>query len=242
MDNKQSKKMSKRQALREERARQAKRQRILIIGSIVVFVAVIITLIISSTSGLAGVGEFTAVTPVAYQNENGTSVGDPNAKVVIDVFEDFKCSACQSYTLNIEPRVIAELVDTGMAVYVYHNFPFLTESESNVAANGAMCAAEQNRLYDFKKLVFVNVQFVVGEYTNKRMIAYADSLGLNMDQFEKCVNDKAYQKEIDADLALGDQMGVSGTPSVFVNGMDVKPGYVPSFDEIKAAVEAALNP
>jgi protein-disulfide isomerase len=239
MDNKQAKKLSKRQALREERARQVKRQRILIIGGILLFIAVIITLII--TSSLGGVGNITAITPEAYQNENGAKLGDPNAKVVIDVFEDFKCPHCKTFTLETEPIIIAELVGTGQVFYVFHNFPFLVEGESNMAALGAMCAAEQNRLYDFKKIIFTNAQFLAGEYTEKKMVAFADSLNLKMDQFRKCMSDKSYQTEIDADLALGKQMGVQGTPSIFVNGVDVAPGVVPTFAQIKAAVEAALN-
>lgn len=246
MENKQSKKISKRQALRQERARRAQRQRILIIGGIVLFVIVVIGLVAASNPSIAGVGEFTRITPGAYKNENGMKLGDPNAKVVIDLFEDFKCSACQSYTASIEPRVIAELVDTGMALYVFHNFAFMyTEdsgvSDSTISAHGAMCAAEQNRLWDFKKLVFTNLQFIVGEFSEDKMVAFADSLELDTSQFKQCIDEKRYQAEIDADLSLGDQMGVSGTPSVFVNGVDVKPGYVPSFEEIKAAVEAALN-
>ena len=239
MENKQSRKISKRQALREERARQAQRQRILIIGGIILFVVVIIVLVIASSQG--GVGEIVEVAPVAYQNENGVKVGDPNAKVVIDVFEDFECSHCKSFNETTEPLIIAELVDTGKAVYVCHNFPFLTETDSNISANGAMCAAEQNRLYAYKKIIFANVKYAVGEFTDKKMIAFADSLGLDMDPFKQCMSERRYQNAIDADLALGEQMGVQGTPSVFVNGVDISPGLVPTFDQIKAAVEAALN-
>lgn len=246
MDNKQGKKLSKRQALRAERARQAKRQRIMIIGGIFILVAAIIGLIVTSTSGVSSAGEFTRITPQPYQNENGLKLGDPNAKVVIDLFEDFKCSACQSYTASIEPRVIAELIDTGMASYVFHNYPFMYSedsgySDSTIAAHGAMCAAEQNRLWDFKKLIFVNLQYIVGEFSENKMIAFADSLNLDESQFKQCITERRYQKEIDADLALGLQMGVTGTPSIFVNGVNVKPGFVASFEEIKAAVEAALK-
>jgi protein-disulfide isomerase len=245
MENKQAKKLSKRQALREERARQAKRQRILIISVILIFVAVIIALIVFSNSNVTtAVGVITPITPEAYQNENGVKIGNSNAKVVIDVFEDFQCSACQSYTVNIEPRVISELAETGMVLYVSHSFPFEDDNspvkDSDTAANGAMCAAEQNRMMDFKRLTYANLQYIVGEFSEKRMDEFANWLGLDTNQFSQCMSERRYQKDIDADLALGKQMGVAGTPSVFVNGVDIKPGYVPSFDEIKAAVEAAL--
>jgi protein-disulfide isomerase len=104
-----------------------------------------------------------------------------------------------------------------------------------------MCAAEQNSLYNFKKIIFANVKYAPGEFTDKTMIAFADSLGLKMDPFKQCMSERKYQKEIDADLALGKQMGVQGTPSVFVDGVDISPGLVPTYDQIKAAVDAALN-
>jgi protein-disulfide isomerase len=239
MDNKQGKKLSKRQALREERARQAMTQRIIIIGCIVLFLAVIIALVVASTVGdTAGV---TRITPEAYKNENGVKLGDPNAKVVIDVFEDFECSHCKAFNAETEPLIIAELVNTGKALYVFHNFPFLTQTDSNIAANGTMCAAEQNRAYDFKKVIFANVKYAVGEFTDEKMIAFAESLKLNMSSFKQCMTERRYQSAVDADLELGKQMGVQGTPAVFVNGVDIAPGLVPTFDQIKAAVEAALN-
>jgi protein-disulfide isomerase len=105
MENKQSRKITKRQTLREERARQAQRQRILIIGGIVLFVVVIIALVVASSLGGGG-GDVIAVTPDAYQSENGAKLGDPNAKVVIDVFEDFECSHCKTFNTDTEPRIV----------------------------------------------------------------------------------------------------------------------------------------
>jgi protein-disulfide isomerase len=59
-----------------------------------------------------------------------------------------------------------------------------------------------------------------------------------MDSFESCFNENRYGDEIQADFDEGVSRGVSGTPSVFVNGQVINPGFVPSFDEIAAAVEA----
>ena len=61
-----------------------------------------------------------------------------------------------------------------------------------------------------------------------------------MGLFTACFEENRYQDEIQADFELGLEMGVSGTPSVFVNGQQVTPGYVPSFGDVQQAVEAAL--
>jgi protein-disulfide isomerase len=69
----------------------------------------------------------------------------------------------------------------------------------------------------------------------------AENIGLDMTAFNKCFDANTYKNDIQADFDLGNQMGVSGTPSVFVNGARAgQPGYIASYQEIADAVEAAL--
>lgn len=234
--------MSKRQTLREERARKQRLTRILTIGGIVLIMAVFIGLLVySSQQATAGLVK---VTPVDYPQMDGLKLGDPNAKVKIDVFEDFHCSACQAYTQNIEPTVIKELVVTSKAYYEFHNYPFeddqSTVKDSDNAAMAALCAGEQNRFWDLKNLLYANVQFVWGEFSDSRLETFAEMIKLDMNQFKSCYSEKRYQVNIDASVALGQQRQVQGTPSVFVNGEYITPGYVPTFEQIRDAVEAAL--
>jgi len=92
-------------------------------------------------------GDINSITPIERPNVNGKALGDPNAPVKIDVYEDFQCPACKSYTENIEPRIVQDFVATGQVYYVYRFFPFLDDQalskESDQAANASMCAAEQ---------------------------------------------------------------------------------------------------
>jgi protein-disulfide isomerase len=185
------------------------------------------------------------ITPVPHSNEDGTALGDPNAPVKIEVFKDFQCSACKSFSQAVEPQVISELVEAGKVYYIFHQYPFMDDrsgvKDSDNGAHASMCAAEQNRFWDYKSMLFANLNYVAGEFNDKRMLAFAEALGLDMAEFESCYNDRRYQDEIDQDIALGEEYGVTGTPSIFVNGQIVKPGYVPSFEEIAQAVEAALS-
>jgi protein-disulfide isomerase len=61
-----------------------------------------------------------------------------------------------------------------------------------------------------------------------------------MSKFKACFNENRYKEQIEADFQAGVDIGVSGTPSVFVNGVQLTPGYVPSFEDAAAAIEAAL--
>ncbi len=239
--------MSKRQALREQRSREARRQRLITIGAIVAVAVIFLVLLIipQIQESNAPVGEFARITPETYPMENGLSLGDPNAPVKVEIFEDFKCSACQAFSQSIEPNIIASLVQTGQVYYIFHNYPFLDDNsvvkDSDIAASAAMCAAEQNRFYDYKKILYTNLNYVVGEFSNKRMVAFAESLGLDMQAFQSCFEDDKYKDEIRADVSLAGQMVVTGTPSVFVNGAAVAPGFVPTFDQINEAVQKALT-
>jgi len=72
--------------------------------------------------------------------------------------------------------------------------------------------------------------------------AMAESLGLDMNSFNDCFNANKYEDDIQADFELGTDMGVSGTPSAFVNRQKIgQPRKIPTYEEIAAAIELALN-
>jgi protein-disulfide isomerase len=62
-----------------------------------------------------------------------------------------------------------------------------------------------------------------------------------MNDFNGCFRENRYKAQIDQDTRDAAQLGVTGTPSVFVNRTAVTPGYVPTYEAIKAAVDAALG-
>ena len=146
---------------------------------------------------------------------------------------------CKDYTEGVEPQIIAQLVDTGRVYYIFHQHPFLDAPDadpgSHRAALASECAAEQNNFWNYKNIIFANYTGVDGEFSEARLEAFADSIKLNMDQFKTCLTEARYQSKLDEGLNLGVKMGVKGTPSVFVNGVNVVPG----FNEILQAVQKA---
>lgn len=239
-------KVSKRQERREKMQRQQQRQRLITIGLIVLGAALVVLAVIWPQ--LRPVGEIVTVTPAALPDADGLSLGDPNAPATIDVFEDFQCPACQRFTQNTEPLIIQNLVATGRARYVFHNYPFLDDGsvnkESDQAANAAMCANEQEKFWEMHSILYANMGAEnMGGFSDRRLQAMGESLGLDMDAFNSCLDANKYEAEIQADIDLAQQWGVSGTPTVFVNGQRVGPaGQVPSYEEIENAVNAINIP
>lgn len=239
------KEMSKRQARREQVRRKEMRGRIVGISLISVGAILVAALLIYSNYSPAG--QVATPEPREYPQANNTSLGDPDAPVKIDVYEDFQCPSCLKFSVGVEPRIVEGLVKTGKAYYTFHNYSFLdgggagNGGESDQAANASMCAAEQNKFWDMHGIIFENWNGEnQGAFADKRLRAYAETAGLDMTAFDACFSANKYEAEIQADFDLGNELGVQGTPSVFVNGKIVGAGYVPGYEEIAAAVEAAL--
>ena len=241
-------KISKRQERRERMQRQQRRQRLILLGLISLGAALVVLAVVLPQ--LRPVGEIVTVTPAALPNADGLSLGDSNAVATIDVFEDFQCSACQRFTENTEPLIVQNLVATGQARYVFHHYSFLdgdgagSSGESDQAANASMCANEQGRFWEMHSILYANWNGEnQGAFSNRRLQAMAESLGLDMESFNSCFDANKYEADIQADFELGQQMGVSGTPTVFVNGQRVgQPRQVPSYQEIADAVNAIQTP
>jgi protein-disulfide isomerase len=193
------------------------------------------------------VGTVYPITPKPRFMADGVAAGDPKAKVRIDVFEDFQCPACRQYTQSLEPQILRNEVTAGRVYYVFHSFLVIDQAnwdspkkESHQAANAAMCAADQNRFWDYHDILFNNwTGENVGDFTDARLVAYAQLLKLDMQKFNACFKANTFKGKIDADIASGTKLGVDGTPSIFVNGVQVTPGYMPTYDLILQAVTAA---
>jgi protein-disulfide isomerase len=238
---------SKRQELRAQRRRRQQRQRLITTGLIFLGAFVVLALLIGPTvrDALAPVGEFTMITPSPRPMAEGTAMGDPDAPVRIDVFSDFQCSQCVLFAQTVEPQLVDTYVANGQAYLVFRHFPFIDDgvmtNESDQAANASMCAAEQDRFWDYHDMLTENFGGAnLGIFRDRRLIAFAEALNLDMDQFNACFRENRYRDEIQADRNDGEGLQVTGTPSVFVNGQQIAPGFVPQFDQLQEAIEEVL--
>jgi protein-disulfide isomerase len=248
MSSKKQESLSKRQELREKRQKRVKQQRLALIvgtGGVIVLLALLVV-IPQVQRNNQPVGTFVPITPQAHPDANGTAMGNPNAPVKIVTYEDFQCPSCQYYTQNVETLLIQNEIKNGQVYYQFRNFPIIdrtsTTKESEQSANAALCAADQGRFWDYHDMLYANQEGEnVGSFTDKRLEAFAQTLGLNMNEFNACFSVDKHQNQIDTEYQEGQQAGVTGTPSVFVNGKEVSPGYIPTYDDLKKAIQAALT-
>ena len=235
--------VSKREAVRERRKQKQRRQRLYIVLG-VIGVAIIIAAAIIIPSAIPA-GDFVTITPQARPMVDGKALGDPNAPVTVEVFEDFQCPACRAFTEQIEPQIVDTYVATGEVYYIFRHFPFIDDraprNESDQAASASMCAADENRFWDYHDMLFANWNGEnQGAFNDKRLVAFAEAIGLDMAAFNACFEANSHEEEIKSDEQMGRDSGVTGTPSVMVNGRIISPGFVPSFQQISDAIEAEL--
>jgi protein-disulfide isomerase len=241
--------MSKRQEMRKRNRRKQGRNRFLVILLVTVGALLITFVLILSDLKSSDVSNIIQITPISLAVPvKNTSIGNPNAPVKMDVWEDFQCSGCLSYTKNIEPQVFQTYIETGKVFYTFHVYPFIDggQGESHDAANAAMCAAAQERFWDYQAIIFANwIGENAGSFTKSRLVLFAQNIGLEMTAFKKCFQENTYAAQIQQDIDAGALLGVPPTPGIFVNGRNVVSSagqnYIPSFDDISSTIDAALS-
>lgn len=165
---------------------------------------------------------------------NFPSIGNSEAKVVVEEFSDFQCPYCQRYALQMEPEFIARYVDTGKVLLKFVPFSFLGD-ESVKAAQAAFCAEDQGKFWEYHKLIFESQKGEnQGAFTKELFLKLAGDLSLDAKVFEKCVVDATHAQKVKDSLTYGKGKGVNGTPYFMVNEKLV------DSSELSKAVESAL--
>lgn len=158
--------------------------------------------------------------------QDGFSLGSAQAPLVLDVYEDFQCPFCVKFTATIEPGLITDYVRTGKVRLVFHNFAILG-AESVAAAKGSVCAAQQDRAWNFGLVLYslqANANQVgleklnVGRFDDDALRKAAATAGLDAGKFQACLGDAATLATVSQQSADGTAIGVRGTPSFALNG------------------------
>lgn len=174
--------------------------------------------------------------------QNGASLGDPNAPVTVALFTDLQCSTCDTYELETVDPLIEEYARESEVRFEFHNYS-LGQAEVTQAAYAATAAGEQDVEWQFADLFFRNQDaapnhIVSEEFLNDIGNTITD-LDLNTWRQDMTSPDVKARVEADGKLAADLGLRVNG-PSVVVEG----PGGTkvlqdsPSKEEIDAAVGA----
>ena len=221
--------VSKRDELRERRRKQERTQSIGIIATVVVLALVVVGLLIYPS--LKPIGAINIPTPNPRPNANGLSMGEPNAPVKVLIYSDFQCPWCKNFIDNNEPTVLNNYIKTGKVLYTYVPFSFLGK-ESTQAAAAALCAADQNKFWEYHDIIYANQTGEnIGDFSDRRLVAFAQQIGLDLNKFNSCFNGGKFNQQVTASYKQGVDAGVTVIPTLFVNG-------VKADDPMKAIADA----
>ncbi len=141
------------------------------------------------------------------------SEGPDDAPIEIVEFSDFQCPYCTKWH-NETYKPLLELYPDQIKL-VYRNFPLTSiHADAYLAAEAAMCAAEQERYWDYHEALFES-RYGMGRDALKD---YAVELGLDTKLFNECLDGHIYQDFVREDMEYAASLGVQSTPTFFVNG------------------------
>lgn len=243
---------SKRQAQREERLKRERLKRLrmfLYIGLGVILLGVgiyAINQLAGRSNGKVAEGEIITITPKQRSQIQGNSMGDPNAPVKIIEYSDFQCPYCKQFSDTTEQGIIDNFVATGKVYFTFRSMGnFISRNiglggtESRDAAEAAYCASDQGKFWEYKDILFANsLGEDEGYFARVRLEKMAEAIGLDLTQFNDCMDSEKYRDRVEQDGIDGQAAGITGTPSFLINGKLVV-GAQP-YSTFQAEIEAAL--
>ncbi len=230
--------MSKRKEIRERRRKEKQRNRMIMIGVMIIGAGLIAAALIYPSTQLNN--EFRS----RYM-ANGNAMGNPDAPVTITEYSDYKCGHCANFALETEPLLEEAYIETDKVYFVSRSVgDMLGSAPSVLASEASYCAGDQNLYWEVHDLVYAN-QGVT--FTESILEKWAKTAGVDMGQFKDCMDSNVYADRIAQDKADAQAEGVSGTPSFvisyMVDGEEVKhflPGNYP-FDSFAQTIDQAYR-
>lgn len=170
---------------------------------------------------------------VQVSADDDPAIGPEDAPVLIVEFSDFQCPYCARFATETLGQILETYGD--QVRFVYRDFPLTNiHPHARKAAEAAQCAHEQGHYWEYHDLLLQNQEALDID----SLKGYAQQLGLDTDAFDQCLDSGEYASEVQNDLAQGQDYGVTGTPSFFINGRLLR-GARP-FSDFQAIIEEEL--
>lgn len=202
-------------------------------------------LLLNRSGGTEGAAEDSLVP--AGANTLSVAEGDTAGKVTLVEFLDYQCPACHSYYVGVTKQLQQDY--QGRITFVTRNFPLDMHPLAVPAARAAEAAAKQGKYAQMYHALFDNYEqwAYTGQAINSDVAtataffeSQAAAIGLNVDQFRTDMASSDVQAIIDRDVAEGKSLGITSTPTFFINGEKFQPAGSTA-DQIGAAFRSKID-
>ena len=140
--------------------------------------------------------------------------GKADAKVIIVEFSDFQCPYC---VRAADATKILKGKYADRVRIVFRQFPLSFHQNAHLAAQASLEALAQGKFWEMHDKMFANQR----ELERPALEKYAQEIGLDMKKFKTALDAGTHKAAVDADMELGQKVGVQGTPTMFINGEKV---------------------
>ena len=172
------------------------------------------------------------------------TIGNPKAKVVLIEYAAPICPHCAHFNADVMPKIKESYIDSGKVFYVFRVFPLAPAD--GVAEKLARCLPKA-KYFGFMDQLFKSQQSWDPEYglssdqQREGLLQQARIAGMSEDQFNTCVADTKRDDVINKVASDGQaKYNITGTPTLIVNGTVVAPSTVPTLDQMRGFLDAAL--
>lgn len=209
----------------QQRSASKKRKRLFAVmaGSVVAAAAAVAVVIALSNSGDSNSSKVAGVNQVSSDlkgiTQNGTILGDPEAKATITEFGDLQCPACKTFSDSAFPQIAKELLKTGKAKMQLRLLKFLGP-DSKLAAEAALAAAEQNKFYNYSELFYLNQGAENSGYVTDEFLSDLASAipGLNLSRWDRDRKAAKTSAQLATNERAAKEAAVESTPTIVIKG------------------------
>jgi protein-disulfide isomerase len=153
----------------------------------------------------------------AVELKHAPILGSKTATVTIVEVGDYQCHMCKLWFEETRPLIIENYIETGKANLVFVDMPFLG-SDSTPASEATYCAADQGKYWEYHSLLFTYQEEIDDGWASAtRLQAFAFNLGLDVEQFDKCMRTDDHRSLVNSNMqASKKQFGANSTPTFVI--------------------------
>jgi len=149
--------------------------------------------------------------------ENGSPfMGNPNAPITILEWGDYQCTFCYKFHQNTLDIINEDFIKTGKVKIIFKDFP-LNGLDSKLAAEASYCAQDQEKYWKYHDELYKNWGGErTGWITRESLTKFAEIVEIDVEKFNKCLDDHKYENKVDLLYEFGKEIGINATPSFLV--------------------------
>ena len=146
-------------------------------------------------------------------------LGSKDANVTIVEVGDYQCHMCKLWFEETRPLIIENYIETGKANLVFIDMPFLG-SDSTPASEATYCADDQGKYWEYHSMLFTYQEEIDDGWASAtRLQAFAFNLGLDIEQFDKCMKTDDHRAHVNFNMQMSKKkFGANSTPTFVIVG------------------------